>query len=72
MSPTYYKRLRERQLQRSRAGVAGRERKRREALAGAPGWSTRRTLIVGVSVAPDGRHAALWINGRHVLVGSET
>jgi hypothetical protein len=60
MSPTYRKRLRERRLRVSRAGVAARERNMLERNRGVPtDWPLVRSLLVSVYAAPDGRHVAL-------------
>jgi hypothetical protein len=64
MSPNYYKRLKERRLQRSMAGVRARERKRMERNADCENWKRVRTLILVVHAAPDGRHIALQAHGR--------
>lgn len=71
MSPTYYKRLKERRLQRSMAGVRARERKRQEETLEGPDWMRVRTMIVGVYAHRDGRHVGLWIDGKAWIIGSE-
>ena len=71
MSPTYYKRLKERRLQRSMAGVRARERKRQAESLEGPDWERVRTMIVGIYAYKDGRHVGLWIDGRPWVVGSE-
>ncbi len=64
MSPNYWNRKRDRQLCKSLAGVAARERKRRERTATDPGWSRVATLLVTVDAAPDGRSVALHAHGQ--------
>jgi hypothetical protein len=71
MSPTYYKRLEQRRLERSRKGVEARERKRLAETFDGPDWVRVRTLIVGVWVHRDVRHVGLWIDGKPWVTGSE-
>ena len=71
MSPNYWKRKRERQLKKSLAGVAARERKRLEENFEGPDWVRVRTMLVGVWAHRDGRQVGLWIDGKPWKYGSE-
>lgn len=66
MSPTYRKRRRDRQIERSRKGVAARERIRQERMKDCPGWRRCFTLLVVGHASPDGRHLALNAHGTPV------
>jgi hypothetical protein len=73
-SPTYRKRRRERLLRASRAGVAARERIRRESCADSGAWPLVRAVWIAVYAAPDGRHIELHAaseRGHWVRCGSE-
>ena len=71
MSPTYYKRLEDRRLKRSMAGVRARERKRLAETFDGPDWTRVRTVIVGVYAHRDGRHVGIWLDGQPWKCGSE-
>jgi hypothetical protein len=71
MSPGYYKRLKARRLERSRKGVAARERKRLGETFDGPDWSRVRTMIVGVYAHRDGLRVGIWIDGKPWKCGSE-
>ena len=59
MSPSYYKRRREKVLERSRKGVLARERKRLERAEVCGAWRRVATVLLVVHAAPDGRHVAM-------------
>ncbi len=74
MSPTYRKRRRDRLLKASRAGVAARERIRRERAEGAGEWARVATVVLQVNAAPDGRTVAVRVchgRGEWEVCGSE-
>lgn len=71
MSPSYYRKLRERRHDRAMAGVRGRERKRAAETLDGPDWTRTKTLLIAVYAHRDGRHAGLYINGHCVKVGTE-
>jgi len=71
MSPSYWKRRREKMLARSRKGVAARERKRMEFDPDREGWKVAGTYLVRVWAAPDGRSVAMDVSGRTQRCGSE-
>ena len=67
----YRKRQLEKRRTWSRNANAAKERKRLELGNDIGSWTTLKTLIVGMSVSPDGRHVAMTINGRHYICGTE-
>jgi hypothetical protein len=71
MSPTYYRRRKERLHKRAMLGVAARERKRMAETFDGPDWTRVRTMIVSVWAHRDGRTVGLYVDGKHFRCGSE-
>ena len=67
-SPSYRKRLKERQIAKSRKGVEAKARKRMEAPG--EGWTIHERLL-RFAVSPDGRHVSLQMPNGWYRCGSE-
>lgn len=63
MSPSYYRRRREKLIERARLGVTARERRRLERGRECEGWRRVRTALIVVHAAPDGRSVGVQVFG---------
>lgn len=71
MSVSYFAAKRKRLAERAMAGVRKKARKRAEERFEGAEWSRVRTLIVGVWAHSDGRHVGVYVDGKHLVAGSE-